>query len=336
MARRAFLLGGSGQTGRALLPRLQERGWDVVVGSRGRRPLPDGVAHVQVDRNDDAALREALGGNVDVLVDFVAFEPQHADQLLALRDRVRSLVVLSSAAVYVDGQGRGFEPPDELPQLPVPVGERQPTAKPGPASYATRKAAIEQTLLGQRDVPVTVVRPGTIYGPHSVLPREWFFVKRVLDGRPLVVLGDRGRSRFQPVSVHNLAELIWLAAERPGRRALNGADPEAPTVLEISRAVAAELGHEWTEILVEGTPGVGETPWSLPHPFVLDMTEAGFEVGYRPVTHYRKALPEAVEWLVGETKARPWQEVLPRAAELMKDDFDYSAEDDFVRGLAAG
>src|SRR5919198_1922292 len=174
MARKAFLLGGSGQTGRAVIPRLLERGWEIVVGSRGETAVPEGVRHVQVDRGDGDALRAAVQGGFDALVDFAAFEPEHADQLLGLKDLVRSAIVLSSGAVYVDAEGRGFEPP-ELPRLPVPVTERQPTATGEPTTYATKKAEIERRLLGQRELPATVLRAGTIYGPETVFSREWYF-----------------------------------------------------------------------------------------------------------------------------------------------------------------
>ena len=331
MPQRAFLLGGSGQTGRALIPRMLGRGWEVVVVSRGERALPDDVEHVRVDRDDDGALRDALGDGADVLVDFVAFEPEHADQLVALRDLVRSVVVVSSAAVYFP------EDETEFARLPVPIPESYRTVAAGPESYATKKAAIEQALLWQNDLPATLIRAGAIHGPWSSWSREWHFVRRVLDGRRFIVLAYRGESRFHTISVHNLAELIWLAAERPGRRVLNAGDPAPPTVLEISRAVAAALGHDWAEVLIdEPVEGVGETFWSAPHPVVLDMTEAEFELGYRPVTTYQRAVPETVEWLVEATKDRRWEEVMPRAAEYMKGSFDYAAEDELVRTLAEG
>jgi nucleoside-diphosphate-sugar epimerase len=329
VARRAFLLGGTGQTGRALVPRLRDRGWDVVIASRGEREVPPGVEHVQLDRADGDALRRALGAGADVLVDFVAFEPEHAEQLLSLRDLVRSVVVLSSAAVYFPEDGSQLRWPQS------PISERAPTAPAGPESYATKKAAIERRLLEQDDLLATLLRAGAIHGPWSSWAREWHFVKRALDGRRAVVLAYRGRSRFHTISVHNLAELIWLAAERPGRRVLNAGDPEPPTVLEICRAIARVTGHEWAEVLIDEPAGeVGQTFWSVPQPFVLDMTEAQFEVGYHSVTTYPKAVPETVEWLVEATKARPWREVMPRAAEYMEHSFDYADEDTFLRTLA--
>jgi nucleoside-diphosphate-sugar epimerase len=336
VARRAFLLGGSGQTGRALIPRLRERGWDVVVGSRGQREVPADVEHVEVDRGDGAALRQALGKGADVLVDFVAFDREHAEQLLSLRDLVGSLIVLSSASVYTDQSGRTFDEaktPGQFPSFPVPIRERgQPTVAPGDESYSTKKASIEQLLLGQDVLPATLVRAGAIYGPGGSV-REWYFVKRVLDRRRYVLLGNRGKSRFHPISTNNLAELIWLASERPGRRVLNAGDPGPPTLLEISRAIAGAMNHEWTEVLLPTLGEPCETPWTGPKPVVLDMTDAAFEVGYRPVTTYERAVRATCDWLVEATKERPWQELMPRMAQYMQDSFDYAAEDEFLRGL---
>jgi nucleoside-diphosphate-sugar epimerase len=247
--------------------------------------------------------------------------------------------VISTASVYTDREGRTFDEaktPEQFPRFPIPISERdQPTVRPGDASYSTKKAAIEQVLLGQTDLPASLIRAGAIYGPGGSV-REWYFVKRVLDGRRLVMLGDRGQSRFHPVSTENLAELIWLAAEHPGRRVVNAGDPGPPTLLEISRAIAAALGHEWTEVLLPTLGEPCETPWSCPRPVVLDMTEAAFEVGYRPVTTYERAVPATCEWLVEATKEHPWQELMPRMAEYLQDAFDYEAEDELLGELVKG
>jgi nucleoside-diphosphate-sugar epimerase len=340
MARRALLLGGTGKTGRVLAKRLLETGWDVVAASRAERPVDDEVRHAKLDRADDKALRAALGDGVDALVDFVAFERAHAEQLLSLKALARSLVVISSASVYADEQGRSLDEirAGEQVRFRVPLTEREPTVAAGDATYSTKKRAIEEILLGQREIPSTLIRAGAIYGPGDFNSREWYFVKRALDGRRIVVLAHRGESRFQTTSVHNLAELIRLAAERPGRRLLNCGDPEAPTVAEIGRQIAAAMEHEWSEVLLPGPPreSIGDSPWGAPSPFVLDMAEAEFEVGYRPVTTYAKAVGETCEWLVSATEGKDWREVLTGAAKLYTDEFDYEAEDTFVRGLTAG
>jgi nucleoside-diphosphate-sugar epimerase len=339
MARRALLLGGTGKTGRVLAARLVESGWEVTVASRGQGPIekPEGARHLRLDRGDSEALRAALGNGVDVLVDFVAFEPEHAQQLLSLRGLARSLVVLSSAAVYADPKGLSLDAaPDEVPEFRVPLTEREPTVARDEPNYATKKLTIERALLSQDALPSTLVRPGAIYGPGDRGSREWYFVKRALDGRRAVILAHRGESRFHPTSVHNLAELIRLAAERPGRRVLNCGDPDIPSVAEIGRQIAAAMNHQWTELLLPGPPPngvVGDTPWSLPRPFVLDMAEAEFELGYRPVTTYAAAVEETCEWLVAATRETDWREVMPLTAERYG--FDYEAEDAFLGDLAA-
>ena len=340
MARRAFLLGGTGKTGRVLARRLLETGWEVVVASRGERPVDADAPHVKLDRADTEGLRAALGDGVDALVDFVAFERAHAEQLLSLKGQARSLVVISSASVYADAEGKSLDElgTDDEGRFRVPLTEREPTVAAGDETYSTRKRAIERMLLGQTDIPATLVRAGAIYGPGDLNSREWYFVKRALDGRPVVVLAHRGESRFHTTSVHNLAELIRLAAERPGRRLLNCGDPEAPTVSAIGRHIAAATNQEWSEVLLPGPPrgGVGDNPWGVPRPFVLDMAEAELEVGYRPVTTYARAVGETCDWLVNATKDGNWREVLSGVASLYEGQFDYEAEDAFIRGLTAG
>jgi nucleoside-diphosphate-sugar epimerase len=310
------------------------------VASRGGRPLPDELTgltqHVTVDRADATGLEQAADG-ADVLVDVIPFSPGDAEQLLALAERVGALIAISSASVYTDEEGRSLDEatgPDDLPRLPVPIPESQPTLPPGDATYSTGKAAIERALLERSLVPATVIRPCAIYGRGDRQAREWHFVNRALDGRDVVVLAYGGRSRFHTTAAENLGELIRRCAEQPGTRVLNCGDPDAPTLLEISRAIAAALDHEWTEALLPGEAEgvVGRTPWSVPdsHPFVVDMSAAEREVGYRPVTSYANGVGVACQWLVEATRATDWREVLPSHARYYGELFDYAAEDAYL------
>jgi len=349
MAKTAFLLGGTGQIGRAAAARFVAAGWEVVLASRGERPIAtelEGLRHVQLDREDGDALRKGLGNGADVLVDVVAFEQEHANQLLSMADLVRSLIVISTGSVYVDRQGRSLDEAtkdDEFPEHPGPIQEAQATVPPGDANYSTKKVAIEQTLLAQDRMPATIIRPWAIHGPGGALSREWYFVKRALDGRRFVLLGDRGAGRFHTTSAENLAELILLAAERPRVGVFNCGDPDPPRVLDIARAIGKAMDHDWTEVLFDwaepwerGVERIGDTPWSGLRPLVADMSLAESEFGYKPVTTYPEAVQATCKWLVSATGERDWQEVLTGSATYMADSFDYEAEDAFVRGLTAG
>ncbi|WP_053751079.1 NAD-dependent epimerase/dehydratase family protein [Streptomyces sp. MMG1533] len=332
-----MVVGATGQIGRAAVGVLARDGWEVTAVSRGGardEGWPHGVQVVRADREDHAALAAAVGDGCEVLVDMVAYGPEHARQLTSLGDRVGSAVVISSLSVYEDDKGRGFDTqqePDGFPEYPVPITEDQRTVRPGDSSYSTRKAGLERELLavGAR-LPTTLLRAGAIHGPHCRTPRELYFVKRNLDGRPRRVLAYGGESRFHPASVHNIAELIRLAAARPGSRALNAVDPDAPTVAEIARAIDAVMGVENESVLVDGpppAPTVGDTPWSVPVPVVCDMSAAERELGYRPVVRYAQTLPDTVAWIEGRLAGRDWREAYPKMFQAYGDLFDYAAED---------
>ena len=344
----AVVIGATGQIGRAAVQVLAEHGWTVTAGSRGggrAADWPAGVRAVRVDREDDAALAAAIGAGCDVLVDVVAYGPEHARQLLALADRVGSAVVMSSGAVYADRAGRSFDTqqePDGFPRYPVPIPETQPTVAPGGRSYGSRKVALEQELLAAGDrLPTTLLRAGAVHGPHGSAPRELYFVKRNLDGRRVRVLAHGGANLFHPVSVHNLAELIRLAAARPGSRVLNAGDPQVPTVQEIGAAIDAVMGVSTETVLVPGAPppsGVGASPWCVPHPIVFATRVADDALGYRPVVTYAQTLPETVAWLTERLAGRDWRTAFPAMVEAyapLVPLFDYAAEDAWLAARAS-
>jgi nucleoside-diphosphate-sugar epimerase len=322
---RAVLIGGAGMIGRAAARALASDGWSVVVVSRSGA-LPEGLAELGVesvaaDREDDTQLRAALGTGADVVYDSVAMHRAHGEQLNGLDGLVGSLVVISTASVYADDDGLSLDGEEhDFPRLPIPILETQATADPGDATYSTRKAALEQTVLAG-SLPATILRPCAIHGPGAQLPREVFFVKRAVDGRRQVALAWKGESRFHTTSVANLAELIRLAAANPGDRTLNCGDPDPPTTLEICEAVGQALEHEFEPVLLaERAFG---NPWAVPRPLLVSMEAAERELGYRPVTTYPEAVGETCAWLVEELRnGRSW------AGTYLAETLDYAAEDE--------
>jgi nucleoside-diphosphate-sugar epimerase len=336
LPKNAFVLGGTGDVGRAIARSLLDDGWSVMLASRESAAPPglEDVPIVHLDRNEDGALIPANG--FDLFVDVVPFELAHAEQLLELD--VGAIVAISSASVYADDEGRTLdeaEAADDFPEFPGPIPETQPTVEPGDATYSTKKAALERRLLENGRIPATIVRPCAIYGPGDRMAREWFFVKRALDRRPYVVLTMRGANHFHTTASANIGELVRLIAANRTTGVFNCGDPDPPTVLEICRRVATAVGHEWMEVLLprpEGRGSVGNTPWSAPKPFLVDMFAAARELGYEPVTTWSDAIDRQVEWLVEATRDRKWQEVLPRGAEYLQ--FEYEGEDALVKDLA--
>lgn len=267
------------------------------------------------------------------MVDAVDYGPEHGRQLLETQGSMGPMVVISSSSVYRDAAGRTLDEAAEtgFPELPSAITERQATVAPGAETYSTRKVALERTLLDEAKVPVTVLRPAAISGPGSGHAREWWFAKRVLDGRPVIPLAYGGRSRFHPTSAANIAELVRVVAGLPGHRVLNIADPTAPNVSEIAGSVAEHLGYGG---VIVGLPDqdayppttVGRTPWSVQRPFVLDTTAAA-TLGYTPQTTYGQTVRTVCDWLARTVTDENWRTLLPVLASYAYDQFDYEAED---------
>ena len=304
----AFIIGGTGQIGRATAERLLDCGWTVAVAHRGDGLLPAGLAErgavaikVDRDRSDDLAL--ALRDGADLVVDAVAYGPEHGRQLLEMQGSIGSIVVVSSSSVYRDGAGRTLDEAAEtgFPDLPEPMSERQATVDPGPETYSTRKIALERVLLDGATVSVTVVRPAAVSGLGSSHAREWWFVKRILDSRPYIPLAYAGRSRFHPTSAANIAELVRVVAGLSGKRVLNIADPVAPPVSEIAACIAKHLGYGGRIVGLPQAhayppPTVGRTPWSVQRPFVLNVASAT-ALGYVPRVTYEQTARSVCDWL---------------------------------------
>ena len=285
-----------------------------------------------LDRAEEGSL--AVADSYDLLVDVVPFEDAHAEQLLA-RD-VGAVIAISSASVYADEQGRTLdeaENADAFPEFPVPIPESHPTVAPADATYSTKKVALERVLLENDRTPATVIRPCAIYGRGDRMAREWHFVKRALDRRPYVLLANRGVGHFHTTAAENIGELARLVAASPRTDVFNCGDPDPPHVLDIGQTIAGVAGHERAEILLPDFGEVGSTPWSVPKPLIVDMTKAEQDLGYRPATTWGEAIPAQVDWLIEATSGRDWREVITRGAQYLS--FDYEAEDELVRALAA-
>ncbi|MEO1219802.1 MAG: reductase [Pseudomonadota bacterium] len=273
---------------------------------------------------------EDPGPSADVVIDSIAFDEEDITRYDP--DKVGRLIVISSASVYCDDQGRTLDegPVNGYPHFPPFITEDQPTVAPGPETYSTRKVRMENKAIELFGDRATILRPCAIYGEWSRHPREWWFVKRILDGRTLVPLIYDGLSQFQTTDACWLSDVAVAAAEQELAQIFNVADKTTPTVSEIGHAIAAHMNAplELRQIAGAGEGFVGRTPWSLPHPMQIDGSRAAEAIG-QPRPHYASRVEHAVQWLC-DLNPDDWRTAFPLLAAYPWDLFDYEAEDRFL------
>lgn len=234
-----LVLGGSGFLSGTIVRAALAAGHRTTVLTRGRRPVPPGATALVADRNNStafAAALESVPGEWDLLVDCIGFDAPHAAQTAALgRRRARHTVFISTDFV-IDSRGRAF--PQSADDAPLRDDD----------TYGGRKRRAEdvfRALAGQwRDW--TLLRPGHIYGPGSLLgclprhSRQPDLIARIRSGTTLELVGG-GWFLQQPVFAPDLAATILACAAVPAARGETFMVP-GPDVLE-SRRYYETLGE---------------------------------------------------------------------------------------------
>ncbi len=325
--RKALVFGATGQMARALVPRLAAQGWQVDAVTRAGRDLPPeltGCAR-HLPHGDGRADTIRAGGGYDAVFDPMALTAADAQDLLTARADVGQYCVISTASVYADAKGRSLEAAaDGFPEFPREIKESQPTVAPGPG-YSAGKVAME---LAFANAPATLLRPCAIHGIGARHPREWWFVKRALDGRARVPLVDRGQNIFHTSSATGIASLVSFCLSHQHYGIFNAADPQALTVAQIGQAIGIAMGHRFTLMQVDELPEafahIGFSPWSIENPMRLSTAKAR-ALGWDGGPDYTAGLADYCAWLAQH--ATTWQDDFPAFQAYGHNVFDYAAED---------
>jgi len=322
MARSVAII-GAGQIGYAAALDCQARGWDFTIHARSR---PNWFEFKPEFRSHTAGTDPSP--IADVVIDTIAFD--EGDVTRYDPDTIGRLIAVSSASVYCDDKGRTLDegPVNGYPEFDGPVTESQSTVAPGPDTYSTRKVRMENAALERFGDRATILRPCAIYGRYSRHLREWWFIKRLLDGRRRIPLLFDGRSQFQTTDVEKIADIAAHTAERDWGGVFNVADTNAPSVREIGEAIAAYSGDA-VEFVDAGRQGfVGRTPWSVPRPFMIDAAKANARL-YDQGFDYEDHVGDQIAWAF-KLDPEKWRAAFPQLAAYPYDHFDYAAEDRFL------
>jgi nucleoside-diphosphate-sugar epimerase len=307
---RVLVIGGTRFIGPRLVHRLAAAGHEVAVFHRGQTTaaFPPDVRSLLGDRY---RLADHAGDfcrfGPDVVVDMIPYTEQDALSVVAtFRGVAGRLVAISSGDVYrAYGVFAGLEPG---PPEPTPIKEDSPVrqalylaramgARPGDEKYDYEKILVERVVMADTGLPATVLRLPMVYGPGDDRHRLAPYLKRMLDGRPAILL-DEGMARWRCLRgyVEDVAAAVALAVTNPAAtgRVYNVAEPTAPTEAEWVARIGAVVG--WGGEIVPVPGGKMPVPFNTAQDLSVDTTRIRAELGYREVIEGDDALQETVEW----------------------------------------
>ena len=316
----AFVTGGSGFVGGALIERLRREGWDVRGLARSERAAERvgglGAEPVMGDLEDVESLRAGAEGcevafhaaaKVEDWGDPADFERLnvHGTQNVidACRDAgVRRLVHVGTEAALMAGQPL------------VNVDEDTPLRPDSPALYSSSKAKAERLVRAANAdaLETVVVRPRFVWGrgDTSLLPQ---IIEMVRSGRFRWVGG--GRHLTATTHIDNTVEGLWLGATRGsaggvyfvtdgepvefrefltrmlGSQGVTIPDKSVPAPVASAAAVTGE--RLWRVLRRPGNPPLTRfAVWVSSQECTIDISRAERELGYRPVKSRDEGLAE--------------------------------------------
>ncbi|MFG2617439.1 NAD-dependent epimerase/dehydratase family protein [Streptomyces sp. NPDC048507] len=293
-----LVIGGSRYFGRHLITLLRDAGHAVTVLNRGSTAPPPGVAHLAADRDDEHALRAALGARgFDAVVDQVCYTPHQAEvaRRVFAGGRTGRYVMTSTMEVYdpaTFAAPRAQAPAGGMAEGALDPSRPLPAAAGGAAArYAGDKRRAEAVFLREPALPYVSVRSAHVLGggAQDFTGRLAHYVERVGAGLPVDVHGAPYGTSF----IHHLeiARFLAWAAEGTFTGPVNAASHGPLSVTGLTGAVGERLGRAPRHRVV--ADGGQASPFSFDRAYALDNGRA-VRLGF-PFGHTGDWLPGAID-----------------------------------------
>jgi nucleoside-diphosphate-sugar epimerase len=320
---KVLIIGGTGPTGVFMVEELISKGHDVTVYHTGTHEVEFSrpVAHIHGNPRELECLKKDLEGKKFDGAISTAGRIKFVVEVL--KGQVDRFISISGMGVYqglIAGQSPGKA-------LPMPIPENAPLHNDPTVNkfyhnvYLGEQAVMEGHQNGY--FKATVVRYPVIYGPRAVPPLEWYWVKRILDGRRKLVMPGGGTTLVQRGYAQNLAHAVALALEKDNAagQIYNTGDERSLTIKDIVNIMADALGHQWEQISVPIDLAPQANPYGIFSHTLLDLSKIKSELGYRDIIGVEEASRRTAVWL---KENPPGDQSLPQS-------FDYADEDRMIR-----
>jgi nucleoside-diphosphate-sugar epimerase len=324
---RALVIGGSGPTGPYIVEGLRQRGYAVAVLNRGVHPvaLPDGVERIVGDPHFLPPLRQVLAKRTFDVV--VASYGRLTFTAEALAGRTAHFIGIGGNASY-----RGYME-SAAPMFPsgmiIPTPESAPIVEdPAEQRFAALVVAAEKAVFHFHSTG-TIFRYPYVYGPRQVIPREWSVVRRILDGRRVMMITHGGLGLMTHMYAENIAHAVMQAVDKPkvaAGKIYNCGDEVQLDLRQLIEVIADALKVKMEIVSVPDLPNIRRAMFfPIPNHKLMDTFLIRHELGYRDVVPTLEAVARTARWYA--------QNPIERGSEFeqrLPDPFDYAAEDKFI------
>src|SRR6266705_4000742 len=338
---RILVIGGTRFMGPLVVHSLSGQGHEVTVFHRGQTQtdLPRGVREILGDRRsfDEYAVQlQRLAP--EVVLDMIPFTEQ--DALEAMRiftGTAHRLVAISSQDVYrafgrVNGKENG--PVESIPiteesalrQNLYPYRGEAPRNQDDPKRWQDDydKILVERVVMGDANLPGTILRLPMVYGPGDYQHRLFSYLKRMDDRRPAILLDEaEAQWRWAHGYVENVADAIALAVinERSVGQIYNVGEPFTFTMAECVALIGKIAGWQGRVFTVPHGRLPEPLRWGInsEQDVVVDSSRIRRELGHKERVDVEEALRRTVAW----ERANSPKEIDSR-------EFDYVVEDTFL------
>lgn len=297
-----LIIGGSGFVSSHVMEAALTAGHSVWYVTRGLRKPVSGAHPIIADRNDPAALANALRKTdirYDAVLDCICFNDKQARETLGvLQDYTNRVIAISTDSCY------------DSAYKTVPQNEHGEQYFEDD-SYGAQKRRMELAFINDRPESIqwTLFRPPHMYGPRSELgcfpthTRQKDLLDHLRQGKPITLTGD-GSYLLQALDARDLAKAMVSCIDNP--KTFNEifciAGPDVITNRAYFEILGDILGLPVTFETTSESEHLAAHPDSIIYfcDRVYDLTKlksAGLPV---PAIGIRQGLREQTEWLIAQ------------------------------------
>lgn len=338
---RILVIGGTNFMGPLVVRSLSEQRHEVTVFHRGqtRTDLPPGVKEILGDRrslDEYAADLQQLAP--EVVLDMIPFTEQDALKVMRIfSGTAHRLVAISSQDVYrafgrVNGKETGL-----IENMPITeestlrqnlypyrgeILRNQDDPKRWQDDYD--KILVERVVMGDPNLPGTILRLPMVYGPADYQHRLFSYLKRMDDKRPAILLDEaEAQWRWTHGYVENVADAIALTVtdQRSAGQIYNVGEPFTFTMAEWVALIGKIAGWQGRVVTVPHGRLPEPLRWDInaAQDIVVDTSRLRRELGYTERVDVEEALRRTIAW-----------ERINLPKEIDPKEFDYVVEDTFL------